>query len=238
MVEGLSHLLVLQDRDLRLLRLERELIAAPSEENQINARLQSQLTRFDQLKNAARQLESARKQLELDTAAKRTLLDRYRTQQMQTKKNDEYQALANEIQRTQAEISELEDRQLELMERQEQAARDLEAEKAVVASAEKQAATRRADLRQKLDTYQKELAELKNEIAQLEAKAAPLLLSRYRRLLASKKDAVIVPVAHETTCSGCHMKLTQQTILTARGGHELASCENCGRILFWPGELG
>ncbi len=237
MVEGLSHLLILQDRDLRLLRIERELAAAPQEEAQIAARLKQQLTRYEQLKTNARQLEADRKQLELEASTKQSLLERYRNQQMQTKKNDEYQALTNEIERTGREISEIEDRQLELMERQEAAARELEAEKALVESAEKQAALRRADVQKKIAAFTTDLAGLKQEIAALEAAAAPLLLSRYRRLLASKKDAVIVPITGETSCSGCHMKLTQQTILTARGGHELASCENCGRIVYWPGSI-
>ncbi|MFQ3670756.1 MAG: hypothetical protein SNJ84_04800, partial [Verrucomicrobiia bacterium] len=143
MVEGLSHLLILQDRDLRLLRIERELAAAPHEEAQIEARLQHQRQRFQQLTTQARQLETQRKQLELEAAAKRSLQERYRNQQLQTKKNDEYQALTNEIDRAGREIAELEDRQLELMERQETTARELEAEKALVDAAEKQAAARR-----------------------------------------------------------------------------------------------
>lgn len=238
MVDGLSHLLILQDRDLRLLRIERELAAAPQEEAQIASRLKQQLARFEQLKTHLRQLEAERKQLELEVAAKRTLQDRYRNQQLQTKKNDEYQALAHEIERAAREISELEDRELELMERQEVAAKELEAEKLLVDSAEKQAFARRADVQKKVAAFTAEVAGLREEIAQLEAAAQPLLLSRYRRLLASKKDAVIVPIANETSCSGCHMKLTHQTILTARAGQEIASCENCGRIVYWPGSIG
>ncbi len=60
-------------------------------------------------------------------------------------------------------------------------------------------------------------------------------LARYRRILKSKKDVAIVPI-RGGACGGCHMKLTSQTVISARGGEDLTSCENCGRLVYWSGE--
>ena len=78
------------------------------------------------------------------------------------------------------------------------------------------------------------LAELVKEIETLAAGVEEGLLSKYRRILTNKKDAAIVPVVHGTNCGGCHMKLTQGSVLAAKGGKAGATCENCGRLLFWP----
>ncbi len=43
------------------------------------------------------QIESARKELELEVEAKKQMIARYANQQFQTRKNEEYRALAHEI---------------------------------------------------------------------------------------------------------------------------------------------
>ena len=60
------------------------------------------------------------------------------------------------------------------------------------------------------------------------------VLGKYRRIMASKKDVAVVPVVHGTNCGGCHMKLTAGSAISAKAGNMSATCENCGRLLFWP----
>jgi len=52
--------------------------------------------------------------------------------------------------------------------------------------------------------------------------------------MANKKDVAVVSVEHGTNCGGCHMKLTQGSAIAAKSGKAGATCENCGRLLFWP----
>src|SRR5207244_5781541 len=56
------------------------------------------------------------KRLELDVGTRNESIARFKTQQYQTRKNDEFQAMGNEIQRYEDEIRKLEDQELELME--------------------------------------------------------------------------------------------------------------------------
>jgi len=63
-----------------------------------------------------KQIESERKQLELDVEAKKTQIEKYANQQLQTRKNEEYRALAHEIETCKADIHKIEDKEIELME--------------------------------------------------------------------------------------------------------------------------
>ena len=53
--------------------------------------------------------------------AKKKLIEKYSLQQFQTKKNEEYRALANEIENCRKAIIKIEDQEIELMEQAEQA---------------------------------------------------------------------------------------------------------------------
>ena len=56
-----------------------------------------------------------RKKLELDVGTRTESIARLKTQQYQTRKNDEFQALGHEIERYENEIRKIEDEELELM---------------------------------------------------------------------------------------------------------------------------
>ncbi|MDD5260487.1 MAG: C4-type zinc ribbon domain-containing protein [Methylacidiphilales bacterium] len=229
----LEQLLILQERDIRLQRSQKELDILPHEEKVIADRLAHQSRDFEDLKLKARQIESDRKQLELAVKSKEDSIHKYETQQFQTKKNDEYQALGHEIERARQEIGQTEDKELTLMEQYEQAQKDIVTEGAKVKDYEKVAATRREELLKKKAVLEQQIKDLKAETAELEKQIPAPDLSLYRRILQSKGDIAVVPIIHGTNCNGCHMKLTQQTILQAKGGQKLILCENCGRIVYW-----
>jgi len=53
----------------------------------------------------------------------------------------------------------------------------------------------------------------------------------FRAPVRSKGDAAIVALEHNV-CTGCHMKVTTATVMHAKTGKEIVSCEQCGRILY------
>ena len=74
---------------------------------------------METLKTQIKQIETDRKKLELEVESHKQQIERYALQQFQTKRNEEYKALAHEIDTCKAKITELEDQQLELMEQTE-----------------------------------------------------------------------------------------------------------------------
>lgn len=234
MLREVEQLLVLQDRDRKVRRMKTELKMAPAERAELEQRLASSSTQADGLKQKGRELEVEKKKLEVEAQAKRDSINRFKTQQFQTRKNEEFQALTNEIKRFEDDIQKLEDRELELM-------MDLENLRPRIVAAEKEASEGKdliqrqlIDLEAKIGAIEAQLGSLESDRRQLAADVDEDLLSRYERLFASKGDAAVVPLEHEV-CMGCHMKITTQTAVRVKAKKEIVSCEQCGRILY-PGE--
>ncbi len=225
-------LLVLQERDLRVAALTAELEKIPQQLAAVESELESRREKFDQLKNATRQIEAERKRLDLDVQAKQATIARYKAQQLQTRKNEEFAALHHEIEHTQSEISAVEDRELELMEAYDRGLATVAEGQKELALFEEKAKQRRGELEKRSGVVAADLAAMKTKQAEAEALVPEDELARYRRILKSKKDVALVPINHGA-CGGCHMKLTSQTVLSARGSDGLTACENCGRLVFW-----
>lgn len=236
MKDELTSLIILQERDLRKQEIEKDLARIPQEELHIEQTLKSQSADYEKHKLEAQQIEVARKDLDNEVKTKEALISKYQNQQLQTKKNEEYQALGHEIERARKEISDLEDRELQLMEDYDAAQADVTAEEKKVVEYREAASQRKKNLAEKQANLTRELEALEKEIADKEANCEPASLKLYRRILVSKGDAAIVKIESGNQCGGCHMTLTHQDVLTAKGG-KIAHCGNCGRILFWQDEF-
>lgn len=237
MQDQLEKILVLQDRDLRLARMRKELAQLPREAELIETKLKTQSADYEAHKSQAQHIEAHRQALDVEVKTREDNIRKYQNQQLQTKKNEEYQALGNEIKRAKEEIRQLEDKELDLMEKYEAAKKALEAEAVKVKDYEAAATKRREDLIKKETKLKEESERLEKEVAELEGQIDPQPLRLYRRLIESKGDCAVVPVVGEGTCGGCHMKLTQQEVVEARRGTGIVQCGNCGRILYWQNEF-
>ena len=89
-------LLILQERDQKLLLVARDLERIPRDEAQANGALAADKAALDKAIDAQRQCEVATKKIELDIATRRNTILRLKQQQFETRKNDEYTALGNE----------------------------------------------------------------------------------------------------------------------------------------------
>jgi len=230
----LEQLLVLQDRQQRIKQIETEIGTVPLQKKSLEAQLAASVAAVEVLKQKARQVEMDRKKLELDVGTRAETISRLKTQQYQTRKNDEFQAIGHEIERYENEIRKIEDEELELMVQADNIKADLGEEEQTAAAVSESVARQTNDLEVKSTTLQSRLEELTKERAEIAGKIEEDLLSRFERLFKSKGDAVLVALEHEV-CTGCHMKVTAQTAHRVKAGREIVSCENCGRILYDAG---
>ena len=231
MLHDLEQLLILQDRDRKIRTMHAELAAAPAERIQLESRLESAGAYLEKLRKEARELEVERKRLEVEAQSKRDKIARFKVQQFQTKKNDEFQALSNEIARFTNEVEKIEDRELELMEKAEAVSTQITEAEIAGNLAQQQVRSQIADLEQKIKLIEERLESLESERAVIARAINEDVLDRYERLFKSKGNSAVVSVRHEV-CMGCHMKITTQTAVRVKGGNELVSCEQCGRILY------
>ena len=232
MLQDIEQLLILQDRDRKIRALKTELKLAPQERKELEERLTSSTKQLEAAKLKAREIEVERKKLENEAEARRETIAKYNTQKFQTRKNEEFQALTNEIKRFEGEIQVIEDHELELMEQ-------AELQRAIVADADKvalatkgQVARQLADLVEKSKAIETQLGDLETDRVRLAAQTEEDLLDTYNRLFSSKGDNAVVALEHDH-CMGCHMKVTASTSARVKAGKEVVHCEQCGRLLYW-----
>jgi uncharacterized protein len=236
MLEVIEKLIILQDRDRKLMRLREELAHIPAERQQLQTKAAAAQAGLDAAKQRGKQIESDRKKLELDVDAKKQLIEKYSLQQFQTKKNEEYKALAHEIEMCKEVISKLEDQQLELMEQAEHAQKQVVAATQSTNEAKRTIDARLSDIAGREANLKKELAELDANRQELASAVDESTRSRYERLLKHKGSNVVVGIQHGV-CGGCHMQLSRSTVVTCQAEQEIVTCTNCGRILYYTRDM-
>lgn len=236
MLDAIEKLLILQDRDRRLRRIEGELAHIEPERNDLKSKGADTQSRLDAAKLRVRQIETERKRLELDVEAKKQLIERYANQQLQTRKNEEYRALAHEIEMCKADITKIEDQEIELMEQAEQVQKEVGLLTREAADTLQLMEEQLARLGAREQSLRQELAQLGSDREELAAAVESGVRSRYERLVKSKGENVVVGVQHGV-CGGCHMKLPAQVLVTCQQEQEIVTCTNCGRILYYTRDM-
>lgn len=232
MMKLLKTILQLQELDMKMLRLM-EVKGKRQEELDGIRSLRKELQ--DQLFTKQDEVLELKKTVKLTESELRSVQDRRKEleeKQNVVKKVDEYNALSQELTRTDRERVATENKIEELNEQ-------LAAEEEVL-----------VNLQESLDSTTESSKALEEEIQEgirainaegralqgdregIAKGADPEILSIYERLLHNKRDRVVVPIENRT-CSGCHIVLTPQHENIVRKGERLIFCEHCSRIHYW-----
>ena len=236
MLEIIEKLLILQDRDRRILRVTQELAHIGPERESLRAKAASTQNSLEAATTRVRQIETDRKQKDLEIEAKKSQIEKYLNQQLQTRKNEEYKALAHEIEMAKDVIFKIEDAQIVLMEQAEVAQKEVARATTEAAAAKKLVEDQIGQLDQREANLKKELAELQSGRTTLASAVDDSTRNRYERLFKNKGENVVVGIEH-SACGGCHMKLPPQVITQCRAQMEVVQCPNCGRILYFTRDM-
>jgi predicted nucleic acid-binding Zn-ribbon protein len=236
MLDVIEKLLVLQDRDRKIHRVQQELAQIAPERESLRAKAGSTQAQLDAAKNRVKHIESERKQRDLEVEAKKSQIEKYANQQLLTRKNEEYKALAHEIEMAKEAIFKIEDAEIVLMEQAEVAQKEVMRANGEANEAKKLADTQIAELGQREENFKKELTALQSGRAELAAAVDESARNRYDRILKSKGDNAVVGIDHGV-CGGCHMKLQQQLIVSCQAQKEIVTCSSCGRILYYTRDM-
>ena len=230
MVNTIEKLLVVQDLDCRILRIEKELRDIPARKAEIESRLDEHRKAVEEAKEAVKGAQAHVKQIELEIETRRQRIQKLRDQQVQLKTNKEFQAMDAEIRAVEAEISGIEDKALEAM--------------VGIDATMSEVRVREADLRTEAASVKEEVAgldvrarELQGDLdrvskeRQSEAVAVdPEWLSAYDRIFKNRKGPSFVRVENGV-CGGCHMTLPPYLCHAARRKNAILLCEFCGRMI-------
>jgi uncharacterized protein len=236
MLDVIEKLLILQDRDRQIMRIKDQLARIDPERQILQDKASGAQAGLDAAKLRMKQVETERKKLELEVETKKTQIEKYSLQQFQTKKNEEYRALAHEIETCKEAIVKLEDQQLEFMEQAEVAQREAAAAALEAEASKKLADGQLKELAAREQNLNGELAGLEGNRDELAGGIDDGVLYRYARLLKNKGDNVVVGIQHGV-CGGCHMKFPMQLVVSCQAEKELVTCPNCGRILYYTRDM-
>lgn len=196
----------------------------------LEARAKARREGLQQAQDAQKKQQLRIKELEVEIEGSRQKINKYRSQQLEVRTNDEYRALDHEIQGVEAGILRLEDDELAAMEQ-------LEAAQKIVAGCEKEFQAGQKlmdaeiqDLRRHSAQAEQELARLKQERADFTAQMDAVLLGRYDRVLVRHGENAVAHIVN-AACGGCHMKLPPAVIQEARKGDQAVLCNFCQRLL-------
>ncbi len=231
MLDEVRALLILQDRDRRLMALAKDLEKLPVDEARAKSKLAGDEAAVAKAHDALLAAELKVKKIELDTETRRTTIKRLKVQQFETRKNDEYQAFNHEIARYDKEIDGFETLELEAMEAVDRCREALNAAKAAFAHTQKLISEDLASIAQRQQRMQAEHTEVAAERATLATRVPGTVFPLYERLMRTKAGLAVAPMA-EGRCGGCHMKVIASTAINAQAALQITQCENCGRILY------
>ena len=224
-------LLAIQDRDRRILDLRKSLERIPTDRERAETRLEDDQAAVAAAKEQVNANEIATKNLELDIQTRQDSIAKLKTQQFETRKNEEFQAMGVEIERYQGEIGELEDRELGLMEELEQLKETLREARDGLDRTQGLVDEELAALDTRKTEAGERIKQLEEEVANLKAKLDEDLVDTYERTFKSKGDYAIVEIQHGV-CNGCHMKIPPDNIHRAKSSTDTVFCINCGRIVY------
>ena len=229
---SIPRLIELQERDNKRRTFEQQLANVPGEVAAVEAKIAAEKAAIEAAKAEWHGLESKKKLLEIDIKSAEEKVAKYKTQQMQVRKNDEYQALTHEIATTTESIGALEEQEIGIM--------------LNIDEAKKRFAAAEAELKKNITGHEAKIHGLRDREKQLQgelkvaqdavAAARPAVpepqLRVYDRIAVKPGHPVCVTV-NGGACGGCHLKVSANIEATARSGSEIATCDQCGRIVYW-----
>lgn len=230
----LEKLLILQDRDTRRRSVDAQLKAVPADIALVEQKIAAEKAAIEAARTELKELETKKKLLETEIGSAEDKLAKYRTQQSQVRKNDEYQALGQEIEHTEKAIGELEGRELEIMYGIDEAKKKFAAAEGVLKANISGHEARIATLRERQTNLTAEHAAAEAEFAAARTPVGEPSLRIYDRI-ALRQTPVVVPL-RGAKCGGCHLKVSAEAESGARGKNpdgSLATCDQCGRIIYW-----
>ncbi len=244
MLKLLEDLLHVQDLDLNIRNMRREIQNIPARKKQLMDSTANREAEFKAAEDRGKHLQASIKEQEVEVGGLKDRIIRYRQQQNDVRTNDEYRALEHEIAACNKAISASEDRELQLMEDMDAARAAMAAARSLLDDATRAAESECAQMDQQGANIKARMAEAEAARTAAAQTVPAEWLTRYERIFHHCGSAVVPikltasehPAGHSAgVCGGCHTTLPPQTINNARLSEtngRIAVCENCGRMLY------
>ena len=120
MTHPLEPIIALQKKDLRLIRVLREVQDIPKRKDDIEQQVNGFKRKLDEASEKRKKIEDDIKNLENETVQANDKIVKYKQQQMDSETNEQYRAFVKEIGVVEEDIKSFEEQQILLLEKQEE----------------------------------------------------------------------------------------------------------------------
>ncbi len=228
----IEKLLIVQHCDVELMKIQQDLARLPAERKAAEAAIEQEMANIEVARQLLLSKELARKETDVEVKAKESALLRFRTQQSEVKKNDEYKALTHQIEQTEADIAELEEREIELMLEIDTIREQFEVEEADI-KGRIEAHRKGIDLLIERETnLAASLSEAETKVVESRTGADTLYLEHYDRVKKTVKRPPYVVQIEAHKCGGCHLKVSNEVARAVLNSDEPHFCDQCARMVY------
>lgn len=228
----IEKLLIVQDRDMALQKIEQELSRIPQERALLDGKIRAEEANVESARQALKEKEVQRNELDTEVKAKEAEVQRFQTQQLQVKKNDEYRALTHQIEQAKTDISDLEEREIELM-------LEIDSVSEVFEKDQKEIEARIEDQRRHIELLGEKEKNLKASVDQAKADLSSSregidesFIGHYDRVRKLVKRAPYVARIESHNCSRCHLRVSNEISRDALNHGEVHFCDQCSCIVY------
>jgi predicted nucleic acid-binding Zn-ribbon protein len=228
----IEKLLIVQERDVALQKIEQELDRIPHERSALEGHISAEEANIEAASHALKGKEVERSELDTEIKTKEAAIGRFRTQQLEVKKNDEYRALTHQIEQSAQEISELEERVIELLLEIDEASDIFKAEKATIDARIVEEKKQIALLGEREKNLEASVDEAKVAVKTARSLADEHYVSHYERVkkLCKRPPYIVRIEAHK--CGGCHLRVSNEVNSKAPVWGEAHFCDQCARMVY------
>ncbi len=232
MLADLERLIELQQVDLRLHELLRQIKLLPQKRQQAQQELAQARARLEALRNAHTESLKDRKRLELDVQQFKEKIDKHRAQLFEVKSNEAYRALQHEMEEEQKKMALAEDRVLEAMIAAEEQEKGIKSAEAELKQVEQRVAAAIREIDSEEAARKKEAEELTAQRDKLRTGIVEDTLDTYDRI-ARAHGGIALAEARDEICQVCLIHIRPQTFAEVRRNEQIHYCESCHRILYY-----
>ena len=227
-----QELLLLHGRDRRYGKLEEELKLLPDDIKRMEKRISTENESIDLAVSEWKQLESQNNSLEKEIIEIGEKISKSKVRQLSVKKNEEYQALENEISSLILLQSQKEDEQIEVLVNIDDAKATAEIAQDKIVSKVKDLERQKQGFEDRIAQVKTELQDLHKEIETARTQVEAEMLKTYDRVKKVVARAPYLAPLKDQKCSGCNLRVSNDVISTALVEQKLTQCDQCGRIVY------
>ncbi len=231
--ENLDRLVSLQQLESRLRRIHRELAGVDGQIAQLEQGISQFAAAVAQAEQRVAQLQQQYRAWEREVQQNNDRILKSEAKLRSVKTNKEYQAGLKEIDDIKALNAGIEDRMLDCLEQIEAAEADLEAARREQAAEMQRLTAEKQTIIVEAEQRRAQAAQIEAELETLRGKIPADLLAVFKRVQATKSDAVAIARVDNAVCEGCHLNIPPQLFNELHREDSLKMCPNCERIIYW-----